>query len=402
VRKVLTAALGRRARRRWAFLILGGALAMPYWILVDTVARLFVAPRGPAGEIVLSFADLGAALPLIAVTAVFPVVGTLEASAARTLLGVPLESSPESRMRTALWSVLHLGLGLLVAGATLALPPAVVALLVRPIVPAWSGRVAWFPAWLAPLLGAVLAVAAVAGVGGAGRLLARSAPPLLGPSAADRLAALEARNVRLAERNRLARELHDSVGHALSVVTLQAGAAGRVLDADPAFARLALGAIEDAARGALAELDHVLGLLREDGASPSPPPDLRDLHRLVEAARAAGASVEVRADIDALPAVVSREAYRIVQEGLTNALKHAADAPVTVLVEQEHGSLTVTVANPLGVGHRTGHRPGRRPGAPTGGHGLHGIRERAELLGGTAESGVREGCWRLAARIPLP
>lgn len=104
----------------------------------------------------------------------------------------------------------------------------------------------------------------------AGALLSRAAPWFLGPSAAERIAAMESEAVKLAERNRLARELHDSVGHALSVVTLQAGAAGRVLDSDPAFAREALGAIEESARAALEDLDHVLGLLRDDPSRPAP------------------------------------------------------------------------------------------------------------------------------------
>ena len=90
----------------------------------------------------------------------------------------------------------------------------------------------------------------------------------------------------LAERNRLARELHDSVGHALSIVTVQAGAAGRVLGGDPEFARQALTAIETSARNGLRDLDHVLGLLRDDAASRAPTPTLADLQRLVDSSRA--------------------------------------------------------------------------------------------------------------------
>jgi signal transduction histidine kinase len=134
-------------------------------------------------------------------------------------------------------------------------------------------------AWLVPLALALL-VALVLAVAGLGALLARWAPAFLGPSPAERLALLERQAGQLAERNRLARELHDSVGHALAVATLQAGAARKLLDSDPAFARDALASVEDASRAALDDLDHV-------------------------------------------SAVVSREAYRIVQEGLTNALRHA-------------------------------------------------------------------------------
>jgi hypothetical protein len=161
-----------------------------------------------------------------------------------------------------------------------------------------------------------------------GAALARLAPRVLGPTRTERLAVQLARaqsaERALAERNRLARELHDSVGHALTVTTLQAGAAARVLDSDPAFVARALEAIAEAGRAALEDLDHVLGLLRDGGGEGTrgPQPDLADLDVLVDRARSAGLTVDVElyGPLAAVPRAISREAYRIVQEGLANAL----------------------------------------------------------------------------------
>jgi signal transduction histidine kinase len=230
-------------------------------------------------------------------------------------------------------------------------------------------------------------------------VLSRAAEPLLGPSAADRLAEAELRGRKLAERNRLARELHDSVGHALSVVTLQAAAAGRLLDSDPAFTRSALAAIEETARGALDELDHVLGLLRDEGSRRSPLPDLRDVDHLVESARAAGAQVEISMGaLGDVPPAVSREAYRIVQEALTNALKHAPAAPVRVglATPPRSAALAITVANPL-LRQR---RSSKDVPVRSGGRGVPGVHERAALLGGQADIGPRADEWVVQVRLP--
>ncbi len=213
-------------------------------------------------------------------------------------------------------------------------------------------------------------------------------------------------------RNRLARELHDAVGHALSAVTLQAVAARRVLDSDPDFVREALAAIEDTTRRTVGELDAVLGLLRDgDPARPdaAPAPTLAaDLGGLLARTRAAGTVVTAHQDPGPagdwaqLPAIASREAYRIVQEGLSNALRHGA-GPIQLRIAVQdatdgNGSaqreLEITMTNPPG----TGDGPAPRG---TGGRGLHGAAERATLLGGCVEAGPHLGLWRLRAVLPL-
>lgn len=315
------------------------------------------------------------ALVAVAIGAVPPFLGgtrELEIAAARALLGVRLPGhdrerpmARETRMRSALWFGLHLLTGAAVGAAVLvALPLAVVAIVERETL-------------LGVVAGIALLIAALYATAGLGSLAATMAPVLLGPAQADRLAALEAEERRLAERNRLARELHDSVGHALTAVTLQAGAARTVFEADPEFARRALGAIEELGRTALEELDAVLGLLRDAEA-----PTLDDVDRLLTH----------RVDAEIAPVTVtpliSREAFRIVQESLTNAAKHGAGR--TTLQITAPDDLVIEVSNPMG---------GAAPAAP-GGRGLAGMRERVRLLGGELSAGASDGVWRVVARLP--
>jgi signal transduction histidine kinase len=211
---------------------------------------------------------------------------------------------------------------------------------------------------------------------------------------AAELAEAHAADRALAERNRLARELHDSVGHALTVTTLQAGAAARVLHTDPAFVATALDAIAEAGRAALADLDHVLGLLREGNTGDrAPQPDLGDLDALVDGARSAGVAVALHRDgaTGSVPRAVSREAYRIVQEGLTNALRHAGPVPVDVRVTVGAAAVELEVANPLSRG----------PARNGGGRGIAGMRERVGVLRGEISAGRDGDRWRVAARLPF-
>ncbi|MEU1402932.1 histidine kinase [Streptomyces sp. NPDC005728] len=247
------------------------------------------------------------------------------------------------------------------------------------------------PHWAYGLLALLPLIALYGLVVGLGALATAIARRLLGPSAAERLAALEERTEQLLERTRIARELHDSIGHALTVAVVQAGAARAA--GDPEFTDRALGAIEETGRAALADLERVLGVLRESERPASARPTLADAGRLLDSARASGAEVdaEVTGPVAAVPGPVSREGYRILQEALTNVLRHAGTVPVQVRVSVADGTLALEVRNPL---------PAAIPG-PGRGSGLRGIRERAALLGGSARTGPDAGDWRVRAELPL-
>jgi signal transduction histidine kinase len=206
------------------------------------------------------------------------------------------------------------------------------------------------------------------------------------------------------ERGRIARELHDVVAHSVSVMVVQAGAARRSIAGNPDQATTALTQIEATGRQALAEMRRLLGLLRDrrGGAEAlSPQPSLAHLDSLVVAAREAGLAVEltVEGEPRPLPAGIDLSAYRIVQEALTNSLKHAGPARATVRVCYGSRALEVQVWDD-GRG-----RNGRvaEDGRPDGdGHGLIGMRERVALFGGELEVGPRPGGgFRVAVRLPL-
>jgi signal transduction histidine kinase len=408
---VLSTVLGPVIRpstyRRWVFLILGGAVLVPFMLLAGMVLpSIMPAVTQDETGLVIGL-SLVLVVGVMVLMSFIPAVRVIEGTAARELLGdgVPEQAtrvmlSWPSRWRSAGWFVVHLLVGGVLSIVTLALPPTVVLTFAAPFTGAfellglrvpvphgWAG--VWVPAvGLASLV--LLGHLVVASTS----LLIRVAPYLLGPTAAERLAELEHRTEQLAERNRLARELHDSVGHALSIVTIQASAAGRVLDTDPEFARTALTAIEDSARAALEDLDHVLGLLREDSAAPRPQWTLADLPNLLAQTRIAGVTVASTVDgsLATLPSAVSREAYRIVQEGLTNVLRHAGKVPVALRLAASDDQLELDMSNPLGAAAAT------RAG---GGHGLSGMRERVTVLRGQMTAGPDGGHWLVRVRIPL-
>ncbi|MFF8380797.1 sensor histidine kinase [Streptomyces sp. NPDC015661] len=205
-----------------------------------------------------------------------------------------------------------------------------------------------------------------------------------------------------AERLRIARELHDVVAHSIGVIAIQAGVGRRVIETQPAEARNALATIETTSRETLAGLRRTLGALRgaaDDGrpAPRDPAPGLADLERLTASTADAGVRVELRrlGDPDtALPPEVDLAAYRIVQESLTNVVRHAATPTCRVTVERRTDTLLVEIADD---GRGT-------PGAdPAGGYGLVGMRERAELLGGSLSAGPRPGGgFHVTAVLPLP
>lgn len=200
------------------------------------------------------------------------------------------------------------------------------------------------------------------------------------------------------ERARLARELHDSVGHALNVVVLHAGAAQRMVDRKPDLAREALASIEVASRQALVDIERMLGILRahDEQMSYDVAPGMHQLQAFCARVREAGLEVDLSVEgrAPALPASLDLTAFRIIQESLTNTLKHAGRARATVVVRYEPTELLIEVLdNGRGVASTSS----------VGGRGLLGMRERVTAFRGELEAGPRvEGGFGVRARLPLP
>lgn len=199
------------------------------------------------------------------------------------------------------------------------------------------------------------------------------------------------------ERARVARELHDVVAHSVGIMVVQAGAAEQVIDRDPAAAREALGTIRATGKAALVDLRHMLGLLRTGGdhQGPAPQPDLDALDGLVTRVRGAGLPVEVEVEGERRPVGpgVGLAAYRVVQEALTNALKHARGSHATVRLRFEPEALEVTVIDDGGSSN----------GTAGAGQGLIGMRERVLAHDGDLDAGpIPGGGFRIHARLPLP
>ncbi|MEV4569981.1 sensor histidine kinase [Nonomuraea sp. NPDC049419] len=204
------------------------------------------------------------------------------------------------------------------------------------------------------------------------------------------------------ERRRIARELHDVIGHSMSLIAVKATVANHVADARPQEARAALAIIEQTSRSTLTEIHRVLGLLRSDGdarltqeETHLPVPGVADLPGLADHARSAGVGVELTVHEEAaLPPAVAMSIYRIVQQALTNVITHAAPTHCSVTVHINPRETTIEVLD-------DGPRLGRPPRTGHGGHGLIGMRERVKLYGGTFSAGPRpEGGFRVAARLP--
>ena len=200
------------------------------------------------------------------------------------------------------------------------------------------------------------------------------------------------------ERARIARELHDVVAHHVSLMVIQAGAGRRIIDIDHRRARDAFASIEHAGRQALAEMPRLLGMLRADAGAPelAPQPGLRDLPALVERVRSSGLSAELQCSGEAIALAPGLElaAYRVVQEALTNTIKHAGASAVNVLVEFKPDELTVAVTDD---GRGAQQRADQRTG-----HGLVGMRERVRLYEGHLTAGAGPtGGHTVQARFPL-
>jgi signal transduction histidine kinase len=214
---------------------------------------------------------------------------------------------------------------------------------------------------------------------------------------AERDAERERRLAAAEERTRIARDLHDSAGHAINVILVQAGAARLLSEQDPERSQVALETIEEVARETLGEIDQLVGALRENarsdetGGKVEPPLGLAALETLAERHRSAGLAVTIRArgSRRALSPGLDQAAYRILQEALTNAARHG-NGSAEVEIGFSPRSLELTVTNPT--------RPGSA--SAVAGHGIVGMRERATLLGGSLDAGAGDGRFRVRAHLP--
>ena len=217
----------------------------------------------------------------------------------------------------------------------------------------------------------------------------------------ERQREVRAREAVADERARIARELHDMVGHALNLIVIQAGGAQRVFQSKPELARDSLGSIESTARHALTDMERMLGILRAteaEGGDLSPQPGLGDVERLAAEVTKAGLPVKVTIEGTpaALPSSIDLTAYRIIQEALTNALKHAGPAHAQVAVQHHADEIELDITDD-GAG-----RPDDGVPRDGGGRGLIGMRERVALFGGDLQVGPRpEGGYRVHVRLPL-
>jgi signal transduction histidine kinase len=212
---------------------------------------------------------------------------------------------------------------------------------------------------------------------------------------AERERDLVAREAVVEERARIARELHDVIAHHVSMIVLQAGAERRLLDGANTSTQEVLATVERTGRSALTEMRRLLGMLRTDADEPlTPQPGLKDVPTLATQLREAGLPVELHIEGERreLPVGIELSAYRIVQEALTNALKHAGDAKASVNIRYGSDSLELEIADD---------GPGTSTPMPSGGHGLLGMRERVALYGGRLDAGRRPS-GGFAVRVLLP
>lgn len=395
--RIVLRPLGSSTWRRWVYLVLGAAVFTPY-LVVGVYPTMLVWGDGAAAVTAAVAGGLALMAGAIALTAMLEAVRQLEVVAAKQLLRGPLvaELIPSSvsgadRVRAGAFFALHLVSGGLVGVATLIVLPSGVTFLLGAIgIVDLGGDAAWQGQSrpVMALLGIGCLVGFAYGTAALGALMSWVAPRLLGRSSMARLAEMERVTGELSERNRLARDLHDSVGHALSVVAVQAGAARKLLDADPEFARDSLAAVEAAASQALADLDGALATLRDEGP-PGRRRTLADIDSLVSQSAAAGLVIdtELAGPVASLPEPLSSDAFMVVQEALGNALRHAGPVPVSLRVTVEDGVVRLHVSNPVPAA----------PAAPrpSGGRGLRWMAERARSYGGGIEAREVDGRWEL-------
>lgn len=408
--------------RRTVHLCVGAAIALAFVILATGI----YAPLQPSDEPAQMVLFIPLALVPMLLVGLLPGVRELQVAGAQSLLGVKDVVVPEPmraahRWRTALWTFAHQVVGAVAGMAILAIILAAGTVFVlltgqdALTIPGYTLERPTDAGGWALVVGIVVVV--IAGCAtlawGAGVAAVWSAPLLLGPLGADRLALAEQRLAAEQEYRRLSKDLHDGVGHALSAISLQAGAGRRLLQrteprTETIKADEALRVIADLAAQAVTELDHVLGTLREASAEDSADAvtervpvrrvtagDLGRLDALFTEHRERGMSLhtDIRADPAQVPTVLSRTAYRICAEALANAAKHGLAAPVRLAVHDGDTSLRIEVSNALG--------PGAEESAMSrAGRGLAGLAETVALLEGTLRAAAEQDRWVLRAELP--
>lgn len=403
---------------RLAYLLLGLPLGIAYFVFLVTAVSVGLG---------LVIVWVGVIILLGAMLA-WRALGAFERGLSAALLGVPIERPPTpitddmtrtGKVRALLtdsytwrsftWLLIRFPAGIAGFVLVVVLLSVSFALMAAPVSLLFDSHVdlGWIEdrpdafIWLVPAAGVLLIVMSAHAINGLGALHGKLARLLLGPSGEQKRAELQERTDVLEERTLLAHELHDSVGHTLTMMVVQAGAGGHVFDRDPEFARRALENIEGSGRRALGELDRILGIMRDDGdADRYAQPTLAQIPSLIEEMTTAGAQVSLTSEIasEALPAEINRSGYRIVQEALTNVLKHAGPVPTEVRISLPAGALEIEVTNSPAAESAA---PGLI-GSGTGGRGLVGIRERVAMLGGNVEIGpMPNGGYRVWARLPL-
>lgn len=410
--------------RHLAYLALAFPLGTAYFVFLVTAISLGVG---------LAIIWVGVPI-LLGVLLAARGLGTLERGLHRSLLGVdiPEPASPFLGMgslwervkglladsgawRTLIWLFLRFPAGLFSFVVLVTMIATALALIASPVlmqvnnttiggvdvhIGHWSS-VGWEPqavdAWWMVPAGGLLLIISLHVVNGLGWLHGVVGRALLGRSGREREMALEARAVQVEEGARLAHELHDSIGHAMTLMVVQAGAGRKVFDTDPTFARESLEIIERTGRSSLSELDRVLSFLRlaDIDAVEPPAPDLGDLEELIGRVREADISVTltVSGATENLPRELQTTIFRIVQEALTNVMRHAGTA-TAVSVGMLGDVLEVEIVNdPTGRAERT------RSGV---GRGLIGIRERVSAYAGESDIGpTPDGGYRVYVRFPL-
>lgn len=384
---------------RTAWLMLGAAIGLAAVLLAGALANIVAALTGLSTVVMTVLCVLP--VPLLALV---PGVRELEQTAARAMLRPELEllTDPvraDHRWRLVGWVAVHLVAGLTAASLLLGLMPGAVAVAAGTLagaasmlnnvgVPLVSGVL---PRALVVLACAAVCIGSLIAVWGSGLLARALVAVFLGPTWRDRLQLAEARLAAEVEHTRLARELHDGIGHALTLINVQAVAGRRLLTYDPGRVEISLTAIEDTARSALTELDTMLGILRDRPADRSPAPDLGRLDQLLDLHRESGLDLLIEiGELGELPALVSQIAYQVVAEALTNAHRHASPGPVRLVAARDDAELRIEVTNPRGPGSESSRR----------GRGVLGMTERVRLVGGTLTVHPDHGRWLLRATLP--